>query len=393
MRNVAPQGTDVHWAVVFDIERKDESMYCPNCGTQHDGKFCPSCGAPVSPSTSSAKTTNKPQSGKKAITQRWWFWTFIGVFVAAIVLSLVLPENPNKQIETEKPGDILSSIVSTISDIAEDTTIEEIVQEGSSETQDVLLGIGSTDVTVQNQVLLDQNGIRITLLSIDFDGWYGPTLSLYAENNTDQNVSIRTHDLSVNGAVIDAYYYSELAAGKSSNDVISIVETSLTDSGIEMIQNVELYFTISDASTWAIIFDSDAVAIRTSAPDSYVQTFNMSGDEVVNHDGIRVIVQGLDATGSLWGSDLKVIVENNSGKTIIVQTWDVSVNGIMISPVYTSEVPDGKVAYGRMSFMQSDLDDNGIDSIETIELTIHINDSYNWDTLFDSDPITLTFPM
>jgi hypothetical protein len=37
------------------------------------------------------------------------------------------------------------------------------------------------------------------------------------------------------------------------------------------------------------------------------------------------------------------------------------------------------------------LDDNDIDSIETVVLTFHIYDPYSWDTVFDSEPIKLTF--
>jgi preprotein translocase subunit SecG len=366
-------------------------MYCQNCGTQHNGNFCPNCGAPVPSSISSSKSASAVQAGKKSIIQRWWFWTAIGVFVAAIVLSLVLPEPPKKQDKQEKLEGTLSSIFGMIGDIEEPSTIGEIINEGTSAAKDALSSIDSSAVTVTEQVLLDQNGIRIILQSIDLDSWYGPTLSLYAENNTDKNVFVQTRGLSVNDAVVDAYYYSELAAGGTSNDVISITGTSLTDSYVEMIQKIEFFFTVYDSATWAEIFVSDVVTVHTNASDSYVQAFDAAGEVVVNYNGIRVIIQGLDKTDSLWGRDVKVLVENDSGKAIAVQTWDVSVNGIMIMPIYSSEVPDGKVAYGRMSFMQSDLDDNDIDSIETVVLTFHIYDPYSWDTVFDSEPIKLTF--
>lgn len=366
-------------------------MYCQNCGTPHNGNFCPNCGTPVPASRSSSKSTRNLHSGKKSIIRRWWFWTAIGIFVAAIVLSLVLPETPKKRLLPAGLDDTLSSILGSADEITAPPTIGEIVEEGTSAVQEVLSGEDPKNITVQEQVLLDKDGIKITLLSLDFDSWYGPTLSLYAENNTNKDVSIQTRGLSVNDAVVDAYYYTELAAGKTSNEVVSITETSLENSNIEAIQKIELFFTVSDSVTWASLFDSDVVTIYTNAPESYTQTFDSTGETVVNNKGIRVIIQGVDEVGSLWGSDVRVLVENDSGKAIAIQTWDVSVNGIMIVPVYFSEVPDGKVAFGRMSFMQSDLDNNGIDSIETIELIFHIYDPYSWDTIFDSDPITLNF--
>ena len=83
--------------------------------------------------------------------------------------------------------------------------------------------------------------------------------------------------------------------------------------------------------------------------------------------------------------------ENNSERSVTIQLTDVSVNGFMIDPYFYSALLIGKVAFDRVTFFQTDLDDNHITSIESLEFRIHVYDSETWDTILDSDVISLTF--
>ena len=60
----------------------------------------------------------------------------------------------------------------------------------------------------------------------------------------------------------------------------------------------------------------------------------------------------------------------------------------MITPVFSCDVKDGKIANDNVTFMQYDFDKNGIKEIENIEFFIH---AFNWDDDshdFDSEMIT-----
>jgi hypothetical protein len=67
-----------------------------------------------------------------------------------------------------------------------------------------------------------------------------------------------------------------------------------------------------------------------------------------------------------------------------------SVNGFMVTPYLHSSVYDGKMAIDEITIMSSDLEENGISSIENIELSFHIIDSESFQTVFDSEPITFS---
>lgn len=97
--------------------------------------------------------------------------------------------------------------------------------------------------------------------------------------------------------------------------------------------------------------------------------------------------------GDEWnlGPYLTFTVENNTNKNITVQIRDCSINSFMIDPICSTDVVAGKKANDDMTWLYSDFEANDITTIETIEFYFHIFDSDSWDTIIDSDTITLTF--
>ena len=76
----------------------------------------------------------------------------------------------------------------------------------------------STAVTVQEGVIFEQDGIRITLKGFDEKGLFGPELKFLIENDTDMDIIVQTRNESVNGYMIDASMSAEVASGKKAND-------------------------------------------------------------------------------------------------------------------------------------------------------------------------------
>jgi hypothetical protein len=83
-------------------------------------------------------------------------------------------------------------------------------------------------------------------------------------------------------------------------------------------------------------------------------------------------------------------VENNGDVPVTVQVRDVSVNGFMMSSVmFSSDIVPGKKNNDSITFMSSELKENGIDTIGTIELSFHVFNSDSWDGVFDTDTIII----
>lgn len=247
------------------------------------------------------------------------------------------------------------------------------------------------EVTVEEQVILDENDIKITLKSIEYSGIFGPSLQLLIENNSSDSVTIQTRSSSVNDVMIETLFSSDLMPGKKANDEIIFMESTLKHAEITTIKDIEFIFHVFNSENWNEIFDSEVIKIKTSANDSYVQKYDDSGQEVMDEKDIRIIMKRVNTSDSFWGADVYVYIENNSNKNITVQARDVSINGFMIDPIFSSDVVSGKKSFDTITFFEEDLEKNNIESIDDMEISFHIFESDGWDTIYDSEMTTIRF--
>lgn len=110
------------------------------------------------------------------------------------------------------------------------------------------------------------------------------------------------------------------------------------------------------------------------------------GIELLNQNGVRIVGKYVDED-SFWGTAVLLYIENSSGTNITVNCDDMSVNGYMVNPLYSSTVYNEKMMVDNLTIFSSDLKNNNIDKIENIELQFHVFNSDTYDTIFDSDPI------
>lgn len=104
-------------------------------------------------------------------------------------------------------------------------------------------------------------------------------------------------------------------------------------------------------------------------------TENKSSEQVLfDNNGIKITYTGMSS--SYLGPQIKLRIENNSDIEFTVQTRNCAVNGYMIDPVMSCDVGSGKKANTSMTFMDSYLEENGITTIESVELNFHM---FNWD--------------
>ncbi|MBQ6368313.1 MAG: hypothetical protein IJJ30_07255 [Erysipelotrichaceae bacterium] len=247
------------------------------------------------------------------------------------------------------------------------------------------------DPTIEEQVVYDQDGITITAKSLDLKSFMGPELKLLIENNTDRAVIVQARNTSVNGYMVDTVLSADVAAGKKANDGLTIMDSSLKDAGITTIADIETSFHIFDSDTWNEITDTDLYSIKTSAYEGFEYTFDDSGKTVYENGGIKIVVKGLAEDSSFMGPEIVLYVENESGQDITVQARDVSVNGFMVQSILSSDVVNTKHRISGLSLLSSDLKENEIEKIETCEVSFHIFDSNTWNTIADTDPITISF--
>lgn len=245
------------------------------------------------------------------------------------------------------------------------------------------------DVTLAETVLFDQDGIRITATGLSIDSLFGPELNLLVENDSAQNIVVQPNYCMVNGYMMDGLLSADVAAGKKVNDTLDFLSNALARCGIETITDIELDLVVSDGDSWQTLYETGPVILQTSAAGQYTQTYDDSGEEIYNQNGIRVVAKSVN--DDLFGMGIKFYLENNTDKAVIVNADDVSVNGYMMTDLFYSDLAPRSHAVDTLTLLGSELEDNHIDTITDAELSLQITDADYYQTIDSTAPITLHF--
>ncbi|HHU49798.1 MAG TPA: hypothetical protein GXZ37_08770 [Clostridiales bacterium] len=288
-------------------------------------------------------------------------------------------------------GDSGDSPVRTISPDETGTSSEQETPDSDS-PDDVSTGeqVSSPEVTVESTFLLDQDGLKITAKELIEDPIWGTGIAVLIENDSDQNLGVQCNSLIINNYMIpDVLFSSTVAAGKKANDTIYLSSPALEAAGINTISDIVISFHVFDGDSYETLFDTDEIELRTSAYGTVEQPAMDDGRELFNQDGIRIIGKYVDED-SFWGAGILLFIENNYGENIMIQCDNMSINGFMVTPFFSSTVHDGRMALDEITIMSGDLEDNNIERIEEIELVFNIIDPDTFQTLFETDPISFT---
>ncbi|WP_300678800.1 hypothetical protein [uncultured Gemmiger sp.] len=245
------------------------------------------------------------------------------------------------------------------------------------------------DVTLAKTVLFDQDGIRITATGLSTDSLFGPELNLLVENDSAQNIVVQPNYCMVNGYMMDGLLSADVAAGKKANDTLDFLSNALARCGIETITDIELDLVVSDGDSWQTLYETGPVILQTSVAGQYTQTYDDSGEEIYNQNGIRVVAKSVN--DDLFGMGIKFYLENNTDKTVIINADNVSVNGYMMTDLFYSDLAPRSHAVDTLTLLGSELEDNHIDTITDAELSLQITDADYYQTIDSTAPITLHF--
>lgn len=246
------------------------------------------------------------------------------------------------------------------------------------------------EITIAETVLYEAAGVTITATGYE-ESWSGPQIKIVVENDTKQNLLVTVQSLSVNGYMMPtASLYAQVAAGKKTNDAISLLSSELEQAGIDTIANLQFYLKIADSDSYDTLISSDLITLDTSAA-GYQQPVDDSGEVLYEENGIRIISRGLQQS-PIWDGTFVFLMENNSGEPITVSAENVSVNGFMEDVSLWSELRDGTRLIDGMYLLDlSDLGLESIEDVESIELNFRIIHSDTWDEIVTTDVISLSF--
>lgn len=244
----------------------------------------------------------------------------------------------------------------------------------------------STKPTIQEQVLYDVDGVKITATGEIEENMFGTGIKLLVENNTDKDLGIGIDHLIVNNYMISDLFSETVPAGKKTNCTLDLMD--LEKSGISKIGLVEVYMHTFDSETYMTVSDLGRAEIKTDLYDS-MDGGAGTGTEILNQDGIKVTAQYID-NDSFWGKEVVLYIENNSDHDVTLNVDDLSVNDYAITSLGYFSVLTGKKMIASLNLFESELEDNGIETIEKVEFKLRAYDPNTFKDYFTSDVITCT---
>ena len=256
--------------------------------------------------------------------------------------------------------------------------VEETEDKKEPETNDTNDKI---DLENYNQVLIDQDGVKFEIKGIDPDNMWGYTLNAYLENNTDKSLMYTIDYASVNGLMSDPFWAETVAPGKKSNGSISWSNSDLDEAGIEDVTELNFRIRIHDSEDYMaddVINDYFSVyPLGESAASNYER--KSQDDDVVlfDTDDCKLTVIGYEEDGFM-GYEVKVFIENKSDKNLMFAVDEASVNGFMADPFWATTVGAGKKSFSEITWLDSTLEENNIEKVESIDMNLHVYPDEDW---------------
>ena len=244
--------------------------------------------------------------------------------------------------------------------------------------------------TWKPQTLVDKDECVFTVTSVDPNGAWGYDVNVECVNKTDANLTFSIDDSSVNGFMIEPYWFLTVEAGATEESTITFYASDLQRSGITDVEEVEFKLTVYNSDDWSaedIVNDMYAVYPTGLAPKDVVypgRTVTEDDIVVVDSDDLLFVITQIDAD-NFWGYTLDYYLENRTDKNLRVFWDDVSVNGYMCDPYWGTGLGAGKRQCAEISFSTSAFELAGITSVDEIEFQMiaYDNDDFLADYLID----------
>ena len=272
------------------------------------------------------------------------------------------------------------------------TQSEETTAEEQTQQEEV---VAPSEIEFDELTVVDNEECLLKITGIDPSNIWGYSLKALLENkSSDKTYMFAVMSAAINGVESDPLFATEVAPGKKSNETISFSDSSLQEKGVGEITDIEIEYRVYDTDDWM----ADPVAqdvfhvfpLGEDKATKYKREAQSTDVVLADNEHVSVILIGTEED-PIWGYTLNLYIENKTDRKVMVSVEDVSVNGFMADPLFAREVGAKRSAFTNISWMDSAFEENGIDTVESIEMTMHAYDSENYGDDYFKDTITLDF--
>ena len=257
----------------------------------------------------------------------------------------------------------------------------------TTQTVPTLTDVNQTEPVLPEQVIYDSDGIRITIKGMEENTVTGTNINILVENETERNVVFSGDLFVVNRVTVPGYLYAEVAAGTRKNDAIEFYTDVLNTADISHMGEIRAY----DAR----IVDTDTYETLATIPLELITAYGKTGEYTHDESGVKlyddhgIVVTAQMITDEFYGKTARLLVKNETGKDIIAEAENVSVNGYTVDAWLYDTVVKDTVRYCQLDLFETGLVENGIDQIETISFRLNFLDAASFEAFAQSEVLTV----
>lgn len=112
---------------------------------------------------------------------------------------------------------------------------------------------------------------------------------------------------------------------------------------------------------------------------------------IVDNDDFYFEITGIESDDFWDATIISVKIENRTDKNMLIGWDNVSVNEYMVDPFWVCSVSANKKSNEDIVFFNSNLKENGINTIENIEFSIYVMDDDTYDYIMPNTIYTVNF--
>lgn len=246
------------------------------------------------------------------------------------------------------------------------------------------------DAKIEPMIVHDADGIKVTADSLRYDPISGVAIRFKAENTSAGNLLIQADTCAVNGYMMAVDFSLKADAAAKAEGEMVIPYTALALAGVDRIATIEFALQIMDQDKFSVLTECESAVIRTDIADDCVITYDDEGQVAWDSEKIKIVLKGIDEGGRIADSSVMIVyLYNGTDKDISVQSDAVWVNGYELTPAMTTTVKAGKHAVDVVPFFEMDLEEYGIERIDTVELSFRIVEEATWTVIAETELISV----
>lgn len=245
--------------------------------------------------------------------------------------------------------------------------------------------------TIKEKVLYSKNDIKITVTGFEKNMWGNYVAKLQVENKTGESIDYSVANVKINGFSFVNTGFGTIYDGKKATVEIGAEERALNVAGIAHVMEIEAELEFSYTDTDEEI-DVAKLDIQTSDYGKYKQNHDLSGMEIYNRNGVRVLVIKVEKPTDTH--PFALFVENSTDKRVNLSYDDVAINDEMVASMISGfVVAPNSYAMTEATFYLYGVD---IDQVESVDFTLSVipyrfNGGFSTADIDNADPVTITY--